>query len=517
MDKMILNACLGGLLGLFVLCACDDDSWKEEINWIKSELEEQKKILTELQNRATIVGIRQEEGCHIIEFSDGQTITIKDGYTPILSIGDNGDWFIDGEDTGLKAVPEDGVTPTIEIGENGNWWINGVDLGVPARGQDGATPSVEIREADHHWVVNGEDTGIPAYGKDGVTPTVEIGENGNWWINHQDTGVKAQGEAGENGQNGQNAPVITNIVDDSYKMDFTFSDGSVISVNKTFEKPHIRNAALPDMPDTLRILGIGNSFTIDGMAYLPQITYHNGLRHVYYGVLGYGGASLEQHWNFYRNDEKIYGFRMSDPRTGYWGEWNDSPITLKEALQSEKWDIIVLQQASEFSGLYNTYQPYLNDLLDELALLSRNARVVFAWQMTWAYGKEADHPGFAYYDRDQNVMVQKIEESVKLMAQQSGVDLIIPSGAVIQDLRASEYNTLPGDMTRDGFHLDLGMGCYAASAAWFETLVAPVFRTSVIGNSFEVYYGTPVTDENKDFVQRTVKSQCRKWSNEMAK
>lgn len=42
------------------------------------------------------------------------------GNTP--EIGENGNWFIDGEDTGYPAVARDGVTPT--VGENGNGgWV----------------------------------------------------------------------------------------------------------------------------------------------------------------------------------------------------------------------------------------------------------------------------------------------------------------------------------------------------------------------------------------------------------
>lgn len=55
------------------------------------------------------------------------------GNTP--EIGENGNWFIDGEDTGYPAVARDGVTPT--VGENGNWWLGDLDTGVPAKGQDG--------------------------------------------------------------------------------------------------------------------------------------------------------------------------------------------------------------------------------------------------------------------------------------------------------------------------------------------------------------------------------------------
>ena len=143
--------------------------------------------------------------------ADGQN-----GVTP--NIGENGNWWIGGEDTGIPAKGkdgadgQDGATPV--IGENGNWWIGGVDTGVPATGadgEDGATP--EIGE-NGNWWIDGEDTGIPAKGQDGqdgedgddgVTP--HIGENGNWWIGNVDTGVPAKGQDGKPGDDGA-TPVI---------------------------------------------------------------------------------------------------------------------------------------------------------------------------------------------------------------------------------------------------------------------------------------------------------------------
>lgn len=41
----------------------------------------------------------------------------KDGETPKITIGSNGNWYINGEDTGIKAQGEDGVSPTVEITE----------------------------------------------------------------------------------------------------------------------------------------------------------------------------------------------------------------------------------------------------------------------------------------------------------------------------------------------------------------------------------------------------------------
>ena len=55
------------------------------------------------------------------------------GITP--HIGENYNWWIGEEDTGVLAKGQNGATPS--IGDNGNWWINGVDTGKPSRGVQG--------------------------------------------------------------------------------------------------------------------------------------------------------------------------------------------------------------------------------------------------------------------------------------------------------------------------------------------------------------------------------------------
>ena len=144
----------------------------------------------------------------------------KDGETPY--IGENGNWWIGFTDTKVKAAGtdgkdgekgEDGETPY--IGENGNWWIGETDTGVKAVGTDGAdgtngadglTPSIG---ENGNWWIGTTDTGVKAAGTDGTNGTngadgltPSIGENGNWWIGETDTGVKAAGTDGTNGTNG---------------------------------------------------------------------------------------------------------------------------------------------------------------------------------------------------------------------------------------------------------------------------------------------------------------------------
>ena len=107
---------------------------------------------------------------------------------------------------GIKGDKGDpGDTPY--IGNNGNWWIGGTDTGVPAtgdkgdKGEDGLTPYIGT---NGNWWIGETDTGIPAtgyQGEDGLTPY--IGDNGNWWIGSTDTGVRAAGQNGKDGQDGK--------------------------------------------------------------------------------------------------------------------------------------------------------------------------------------------------------------------------------------------------------------------------------------------------------------------------
>ena len=134
----------------------------------------------------------------------------QDGHSPELTIGTNGNWYIDGEDTGIKATGADGEDgkdgldgqdgDTPRIGANGNWWIGNVDTGIKAEGQDGEdgkTPEITIGD-EGNWYIDGEDTGKSAIGADGLAP--HIGENGNWWIGDEDTNIPARGQDGEDGK-----------------------------------------------------------------------------------------------------------------------------------------------------------------------------------------------------------------------------------------------------------------------------------------------------------------------------
>ncbi len=132
------------------------------------------------------------------------------GASPNVSIGANGNWFIDGADTGTPASGggRGARSPDAQVGTNGNWIINGVDSGVPAKGapgNSGGLPVITVG-ADGNWYIGGVNTGRPARGATGVTgsiPTVSIGSNGNWIINGVDSGGGSRGARGVDGQPGR--------------------------------------------------------------------------------------------------------------------------------------------------------------------------------------------------------------------------------------------------------------------------------------------------------------------------
>lgn len=139
-------------------------------------------------------------------------------------------------DKGDKGDPgEDGKTPY--IGDNGNWWIDGVDTGIPATGSSGSDGSDGSNGKDGQDGKDGKDGKDGEDGKDGLTPY--IGSNGNWWIGTTDTGVKAAGADGKDGANGKDGKdgkdgvgIADITLNGNGELVVTLTDGTVKNLGK---------------------------------------------------------------------------------------------------------------------------------------------------------------------------------------------------------------------------------------------------------------------------------------------
>jgi hypothetical protein len=125
----------------------------------------------------------------------------------------------------------------------------------------------------------------------------------------------------------------------------------------------------------MNILAIGNSFSQDAMRYLHQIAEADGI-HIKAVNLYIGGCSLERHDSNLKEDARAYVYQLN-------GQENGSLVSIREALAGDTWDVVTMQQVSQLSVDYGTYQPYLRHLSDYIRRYAPLAEQRI--HQTWAY------------------------------------------------------------------------------------------------------------------------------------
>ena len=248
-----------------------------------------------------------------------------------------------------------------------------------------------------------------------------------------------------------------------------------------------------------KILAIGNSFSQDAAAYLHDLAACGG-RDAQIVNLYIGGCSLQTHWENARTDAPAYAYELN-------GRDASRTVSIRQALEEEDWDAVTLQQASRDSGLPDTYFPYLAELSDYVETYAPGAA---RWlHQTWAYETDSPHNAFARYDRDQSVMYRALSAAYGQAARRLRLPLI-PCGDVIQALRetpAFDYARGGPSLCRDGFHLHLDYGRYAAAAVWYECLLDGDIRSNP--------YLPPAAEPEQDaprlvVIRETVHRLCEK-------
>lgn len=236
---------------------------------------------------------------------------------------------------------------------------------------------------------------------------------------------------------------------------------------------------------TVRILAIGNSFSQDAVEqYLHELAEAEGISTII-GNMFIGGCSLERHVKNARENAPAYAYR----KIGTDGKKREKgKMSLETVLADEDWDYVSLQQASPFSGMYETYEASLPELIEYVkARLPKKTKLML--HQTWAYASTSRHSGFKNYNCNQLTMYQAIVDAVKKAAKVNKIKIVIPSGTAIQNARTSFI----GDhLNRDGYHLDVKIGRYTAACTWFER----IFKHNVVGN--------PYTPEGLDEARKAV-------------
>lgn len=221
----------------------------------------------------------------------------------------------------------------------------------------------------------------------------------------------------------------------------------------------------------MKILSIGNSFSEDAQRWLHQLAVQNGVQ-IDCANLYIGGCSLETHHINIKENNAFYDYQIN-------GNPAEEKISIADALSRDIWDIVTVQQVSNLSGMPESYEPYLADLIGTVKSALPDAEIML--HETWAYEIDTEHPGFANYNCNQAEMHRRIRATVTGFAEKYGLR-IIPTGDFIQGLRDStkEFDYINGgaSLCRDGYHLTYDIGRFAASALWFVTLTGQKILTT---------------------------------------
>lgn len=222
----------------------------------------------------------------------------------------------------------------------------------------------------------------------------------------------------------------------------------------------------------MKVLSIGNSFSQDAHHWLKQICESAGFD-IHCVNLYIGGCSLEMHCRNLESNEDTYELEING-KTAYDLQLSGSQIektSILNALRSDKWDVVTLQQVSSLSGRPQSYFPYLCKLAEFVKKECGEARIY--WHQTWSYEQNSLHPNFIHYNCDQKEMYRRGRDCALMAAKLIGAE-IIPAGDVIQRLRDNvpefDFAKTGRSLNRDGFHLSELYGRYAAALIWYYCL-----------------------------------------------
>ena len=229
----------------------------------------------------------------------------------------------------------------------------------------------------------------------------------------------------------------------------------------------------------MKILSIGNSFSQDAQRYLHRLAKIDGVDMKTVNLY-IGGCPLRSHYLNILDDTVAYEFQFNGQPTGL-------KVSIRQALRSDSWDYVTIQQASHDSARFATYEPYLETVAAYVKKYCPTAKLLI--HQTWAYengSQKLMNQGFAT-DEEMFAQVEKAYEKAREMISADG---LIPAGKAMLTLSKTG---LP--VHRDTYHANLGYGRYLLALVWFKYLTGRDITENAF-NEFDV----PVTDEQRKAV-----------------
>ena len=214
----------------------------------------------------------------------------------------------------------------------------------------------------------------------------------------------------------------------------------------------------PETAKPLKVLMIGNSFSVCNLHYMPSVAKNLGCK-LDLCNLYIGGCTFDRHAGNLKTSWPQYGVKwnyegdtgtnavpfmalLSHPKEKSGKEkvkeWKGN---LRKMIAADKWDIVTIQQGSSHSWDWSKYQPHADKLIAAVKELAPQAEIRI--QQTWSYckaDKRICNPanGLAgTWGFDRRGMYERLTENYNKLAAANGFK-IIPTGLAIENFRAAE-------------------------------------------------------------------------------
>lgn len=214
--------------------------------------------------------------------------------------------------------------------------------------------------------------------------------------------------------------------------------------------------------EKIKILSIGNSYSLNSMWELYSICKQAGVKDIDIAIMYIGGCSLDQHWENVQNNSATYTLYRNNN-----GSWVTTDNYSIETIISEgNWDVITLQNSSGMSGRSDGFTN-LDNMVNYVSGKCPDAKIL--WHMTWGYQSGSKWLTPSNYNGDEMIMYNSIVECAQnIVAKNNKIHSIVPVGTAVMNARTSRLkNEIHQD---DGSHLSEDTGYYVGAFTWFSYL-----------------------------------------------
>ena len=245
-----------------------------------------------------------------------------------------------------------------------------------------------------------------------------------------------------------------------------------------------------DSKPTLRVLDIGNSFTMDPTDMLPGLVNSSNLDisdMCLYRMVRSSG-SWKTFYDSWHNNDGEAGCQYSTSKLLGGQTQSISGSTNYDKMQSAikdcQWDLIIIHQVSTYSAAYelwdgNTAAGYFLEFL----------RILRTYQPQASIGFLMAHCSYNQSGGDTATLFAKAVRSTKQAVSRCNINFVIPVAAAIENLRASAamadlYPNVDYGYSRDAHHLGYGLARYTAACAYFQCVFGKRYGKTVFGNTY---------------------------------